>query len=52
MRKDVTEVSPGRYGLQIRLDYSLTFRNHSRYNGRVYQYIRFYVLGEFDASCY
>lgn len=45
MKKDVTDVNPGRYSLRITAYYTLSFKNGSLYSGRVYQYIRFYILG-------
>lgn len=51
MKKDVTDVNPGRYSMRITAYYTLSFKNGSLYSGRVYQYIRFYILGEFEAGC-
>ena len=47
MKKDVTAANPGQYSLRITVHFTLTFSNGSLYNGRLYQYIRLNILGEF-----
>ena len=46
VKKDVTDINPGRYSLRISVAYSLNFKNGTRKLGSAYRYISFYVLGK------
>ena len=46
LKKDVTDINPGRYSLRINVAYNMNFKNGTRKFGRVYRYISFYVLGK------
>ena len=46
LKKNVTDINPGRYSLRISVDYNLNFKNGTRKFGRTYRYFYFYVLGK------
>ena len=48
LKRDVTDVNPGRYNLQITVDYTMNFKNGTRMVGSTYENFYFNVLGKSD----